>query len=306
MNRRTWIKQTAAATVGLYLAKTLDAAPTPAPLIVDCHTHFYDPTRPQGVPWPPKGSPLHRTVLPADWRAVAAPHGVTATVVVEASEWLEDNQWVLDLASHESDIVAFIGNLDFTAAQFPKYLSRFAANPLFRGLRSRDKRAATELVRGGRALAERGLALDLNGGVELVAKAVALAKEVPELRIVINHLGAAGDPRKLAQEWKDDVRRAGQEPNLHMKVSGLVEQTDAPDGQAPREPGFYLPILDHLWESFGADRLIFGSNWPVSDKGAPYDVVFKIVRAFFDGKGAVAAEKYFRGNSLAAYRWVAR
>ena len=71
-------------------------------MIIDTHTHFYDPTRPQGVPWPPKENQLlYRTVLPADAQALAAPVGVTGTVVVEASAWLEDNQWILDLAAND-------------------------------------------------------------------------------------------------------------------------------------------------------------------------------------------------------------
>ena len=77
-------------------------------------------------------------------------------------------------------------------------------------------------------------------------------------------------------------------------------------GQAPRDTAYYLPILDHLWETFGPDRLIYGSNWPVSDKGAPYDVIFKIVDEYFRTKGNEACEKYFWKNSKAAYRWVER
>ena len=68
-------------------------------MIIDTHTHFYDPTRPQGVPWPSKENELlYRTVLPQHHRALAEREGVTGTVVVEASKWLEDNQYVLDLA----------------------------------------------------------------------------------------------------------------------------------------------------------------------------------------------------------------
>src|SRR6266542_3780288 len=67
----------------------------PFPLI-DTHTHFYDPTRAEGVPWPPRDDKLlYRTRLPKDYRALPVPRPVTGTVVVEASPWLEDNQWVL-------------------------------------------------------------------------------------------------------------------------------------------------------------------------------------------------------------------
>ena len=80
------------------LARTDDQPP-----IVDCHTHFYDPTRPEGVPWPGKDDAvLYRTVLPKHFLEQAATLGVTKTVVVEASPWVEDNAWLLDLGRQES------------------------------------------------------------------------------------------------------------------------------------------------------------------------------------------------------------
>ena len=93
---------------------------------------------------------------------------------------------------------------------------------------------------------------------------------------------------------------------MFCKVSALVEQTKDEYGKAPQDTAFYLPILDHVCECFGEDRVVYGSNWPVSDKGAPYDVVFRIVKEYFTAKGREACEKYFWKNSLAAYRWVER
>ena len=77
-------------------------------MIIDTHTHFYDPSRPQGVPWPgPENELLYRTVLPEHYRQIAEPEGVTGTVVVEASAWLDDNQWILDLAKDDPFNVIF-------------------------------------------------------------------------------------------------------------------------------------------------------------------------------------------------------
>src|SRR5215467_10014461 len=104
-------------------------------MIIDTHTHFYDPTRAQGVPWPEPGDEvLYRRVLPEDYKRLAVPEGVTGTVVVEASQWLEDNQWILDLAAREPFIVGFVGNLQPGAQDYAASLDRFAANPLFRGI----------------------------------------------------------------------------------------------------------------------------------------------------------------------------
>jgi len=104
--------------------------------LIDTHTHFYDPTRAEGVPWPPRDDKLlDRQVLPKDYRAVPVPRPVLATVVVETSPWLEDNQWVLDLAAHDPFIVRFAVNLPVGTKEFGGHPKRFPANPLFRGIR---------------------------------------------------------------------------------------------------------------------------------------------------------------------------
>ncbi len=306
MNRRRFLQTTATAAL---LHETAHAT-LPATRIIDTHTHFYDPTRPGGVPWPTKGSKLYRIVLPADWLAVAAPHGVRETVVVEASPLIEDNQWILDLAAKERCIVGFVGHLD-PGAGFAANLKRFAANPVFRGIRwssalLQDATKSDSVLAGARLLAENGLELDLNGPPTYLPHATKLAAAVPSLRIVINHLGASGDPQSLKPEWKENIRAVAKQPNVFMKVSALVEQVKCEPGQAPRDTAYYLPILDHLWETFGPDRLIYGSDWPVSDRGASYDVGFKIVDDYFRAKGTEACEKCFWKNSLAAYRWIER
>ena len=309
MNRRRFLHTTAAAASTALLHAPAQAAP-PATRIIDTHTHFYDPTRPGGVPWPGRGTPLYRTVLPADWLAVAAPHGVRETVVVEASPLLEDNQWILDLAAREKSIVGFVGHID-PGAEFADHVKRFAANPIFRGVRwsgtaLQDPAKQDAVLSGARALAQHGLELDLNGGPTYLPHAAKLAADVPALRVLINHLGASGDPQSLRPEWKENIRAVARQPNTFMKVSALVEQVKCDYGQAPQDTTYYQPVLDHLWECFGPDRLIYGSNWPVSDKGAPYAVVFKIVDEYFRAKGTEACEKYFWKNSKEAYRWVER
>jgi predicted TIM-barrel fold metal-dependent hydrolase len=157
------------------------------------------------------------------------------------------------------------------------------------------------ILGGARLLAEHGLELDLNGPPSISAHAEKLAAAVPDLRMVINHLGSAGDPQNISPQWKDGIAAIAQRPNVFMKVSALVEQTKKPEGQAPHEMDYYLPILDYLWQQFGAERLIFGSNWPVSDRGAPYVVLIRIVQQYFQSKGREALENYFWRNATRAY-----
>ncbi len=310
MNRRRFLQSAATALPISWAPARLQAAPV-ATRIIDTHTHFYDPTRPQGVPWPARQTPLYRKVMPADWRKLAGPLGIHQTVVVEASPWVEDNQWMLDLAAQEKSIVGFVGNLDPTQPEFAAHVRRFAAHPIFRGVRWRadlvriDQHQAAALA-GAKLLASHGLELDLNGGPDLLPHAAKLAAQVPELRIVINHLGGAGDPQSLRPEWRENITQIAKQKQIWMKVSALVEQVKGPEGQAPREVDYYLPILNHLWESFGPDRLVYGSNWPVSDRGASYEVVLGLVRDYFSSHGHEACEKFFWRNSRDVYRWVER
>ncbi len=274
-------------------------------MIIDTHTHFYDPTRPQGVPWPnPNDEVLYRRVMPEDYKALAVPEGVTGTVVVEASKWLEDNQWILDLAAEEPFIVGFVGHIEPTT-DFEDNLNRFSANPLFRGIRlgSGHLRAIGDRTFLGsiEKLAAKELTLDLLINPEALSRLPTLVEHTPEMRIVINHIAGA----RISEEppdtaWVSAIREVARYPNIYCKVSGLAEHT----GQtpAPTDSVYYTPTIDVLWDAFGEDRLIYGSNWPVSERFAPYGVVQKIVDDYFSAKGDAVKAKFFWQNAKAAYR----
>ena len=279
-------------------------------MIIDTHTHFYDPTRPEGVPWPdPDDDVLYRPVLPEHHKALAIPEGVTGTVVVEASTWVEDNQWILDLAENEPFIVGFVGNLDIGSADFEENLERYAANPLFRGVRLRGVDIG-EVVRGGdltniERLAVKDLSVDLLSSPDALPSVAALAAQIPELRIVINHVaGVPIDGKAPDAAWMEGMQMAAANPHVYCKVSGLVENTQ--DKPSPTDVAYYSPTVDVLWDAFGADRLVYGSNWPVSERFADYATVQRIVSQYFNAKGVVATEKYFWRNATAAYKWLDR
>jgi L-fuconolactonase len=308
MHRREFLQ--ASALLGIAGISRGDERPMP---IVDSHTHFYDPTRPQGVPWPGKDNKtLYRRVLPDEFRKLVRPHGVTGTIVVEASPWLEDNQWLLDLAGKEPFIVGVVGNLDPLHAEFPKHLARFARDRRFRGIRIGhtvlqksfgDRRFQTAMG----LLVESDLELDVNGGPEMHADVARLARQFSDLRIVINHAANLRiDGKAPPDAWLKGMRDAARSRNVFCKVSALAEGTGRNDRTAPREVAFYRPVLDALWDIFGENRLIYGSNWPVSERFGDYATVFGVVQEYFQGKGRRAQERFFAGNAQDAYKGVLR
>ena len=279
--------------------------PTEAEGILDTHTHFYDPTRPQGVPWPAKNDEfLYRKVLPEELKAIAKPVGVTGTIVVEASPWVEDNQWILDLARTEPFIKGLVGHLKPGKPDFKSDLGRFAENPLFRGIRVGlwdipISTSDSSFINDLRLLAQRGLTLDVLGGPEEIQKIAALSLAVPDLRIVVDHCAGVRITGGIPDaKWARGIKTLAKERNIFMKVSGLVEGTGFKNS-APLAVEFYEPTLDLLWNSFGEDRVIFGSNWPVSARFATYNNVIKIVRNYV--KSGSAARKYFSKNAERVY-----
>ena len=283
--------------------------------IIDTHIHLFDPRRPQGVPWPEKSNTvLYQPALPERYRKIAAPLGIVGAIEVEASPWLEDNQWVLDVAAKDTIIVGTVGDLEPGKPEFRRQLDRFHRNPLFLGIRygnlwNRDLSAELtkpKFVEDLKALADAGLELDTaNQDTALIQATVRLTDLVPNLRVVIDHLPQFDPPSEEAtrRAYEENLRELAKRKQVYLKVSEVLRRVD---GHVTSDVNFYRPRLDALWEIFGEDRLMYGSDWPNSDLWAPYPQVLKIVREYVSGKGPAAAEKIFWKNSMAAYRWVKR
>jgi predicted TIM-barrel fold metal-dependent hydrolase len=283
--------------------------------IIDCHIHLFDTTRPQGVPWPDKNNPvLYKPALPDRYRAIATPLGITGAIEVEASPWLEDNQWVLDIAAKDPIIVGTVGNLEPGKPDFAKQLERFHRNRLFRGIRYGnlwDRNLGAEIQRPEfladiKLLSRAGLTLDsANPTPDLIADVVRLTDKVPDLRVVIDHLPQMQVPAEPAtrKTYQSHLHEIGKRPQIYVKISEVFRRVD---GQVATDLKVYHSTLDEIFGVFGEDRVIFGSDWPNSDSWKPYPDVLRLVQEYFATKGPAAAEKYFWKNSVKAYRWIKR
>ena len=293
----------------LVMAQDAKSPPLPAVKhLIDTHIHLYDSTRPEGIPWPPADDKvLYKPHLPAEFSGVAKPTGVTGVVIVEASDRLEDNRWVLDLVNDDPFYVALVGNIDPYREDFAKQLRRLKKDKRFVGIRARNSGPIdyndTQVLKNFRKLSKVGLSLDIlaNGkGVEGVREVDELAGKVPDLRIVVDHvLGYDIDGNPPSKEWLDAVASLSKHENVFCKVSGLYQRcTQQP---APHDPEHYRTVLDPLYAGFGPDRLIYGSNWPCTKKSGDYDSFVRLVNAYFSEKGQEVCEKYFWKNAAVAY-----
>jgi len=283
---------------------TIADAAGPAFPIIDTHLHLYDPTRPQGAPYPRTPSP--RPFLPRDYREVATPLGITGGIKVEASPWVEDNLWVLMTIENEPIIVGMIGCLDPTKPEFREYLDRYHRNKLFLGIRYGNVWEGHNLVTAVQSLdfianmkafAQTGLTLEVaNPRLDLIDATVRLTDKVPELRVVLGHLQAlplptVPDVMKSYSNNLEELRKR----NVYAKISGLPRRLANEQPQA--DPAVYKPILDIFWDIFGQDFLVYaGVN----------KTALEALDSYFMAKGRTAAEKFFWKNSAPAYRWIRR
>jgi predicted TIM-barrel fold metal-dependent hydrolase len=319
MHRREILKLAALSSAAVVLERgssALEPPPATGPIpIIDAHIHLFDPLRPGGVPWPLKtDSLLYKPALPARYAALSAPFGVVGAIAIEASPLPSDNQWLLNVAANNPLIVGVIGDLVPGSATFQQDLDRFHGDQLFLGIRygnlwNRDLSVDLEnpgFIDGLKALARAGLVFETaNPDPRLIAAIVEVAERVPDLRIVIDHLPHAPIPtEKDAQdEYWSNLRLLAQSPRVFVKLSEipvLANKKLVTDTRA------YQASVDVLWNMFGEDDVLFGSDWPNSDNVATYAQTFSIIRGYMARKTYAQREKYFWKNSLAAYRWMKR
>ena len=311
MRRRDVLKLAAYSAAASALRQPATALPRPHPKI-DAHIHLFNPTRPGGVPWPEKSdTALYKPALPERYVALSAAFGVVGAIAIEASNLASDNQWLLNVAAKHPVIVGVVGDLVPGSPSYLKDLERLHGDPLFLGFRygnlwNRDLAADIEkpgFVDGLKALAQAGLVFEsANPDPRLIGAILKVAQLVPSLRIVIDHLPHAPVPteKSARDEYWSNLRQLARNPRVFVKLSEIPVLVD---GKLVTDPGHYREALDTIWDVFGEDHILFGSDWPNSDHVAPYAQTLAIVREYISRKSAEAAEKYYWKNSIAAYRW---
>jgi predicted TIM-barrel fold metal-dependent hydrolase len=310
--RRTFLLLAAGAPFAGTLIPSIDAQP-PAIPIIDCHIHLFDQTRPQGAPY--SAAPGNtQPALPSRYRQLASPLGIVGAIEVEASPWIEDNLWVLEVEEKDSMMVGTIGNLQPDKPEFKEYLDRYHKNRLFLGIRYGNlwgynlvnQVANPSFIEGLKLLEQAGMALDTaNPRPDLIEAVIRVNDKVPGLRIIVDHLPSMLGRLDAAgmSAVEGNLRELATRPSVYIKVSEVLRVIG---DQPSTDPALYKPLLDRLFDTFGEDKLIFGSDWPNGLAVGNLPAIVQIVREYFSTKGRAAAEKYFWKNSLAAYRWIAR
>jgi L-fuconolactonase len=293
----------AAALALMTAARAADGVP-----IIDCHVHLWDIARTEGLGWIKKDDKvLNRSFLPNVHEPIAAANGVRGIVVVQAGQSLPDNQWNLDITAHNKSLYrGIVGNLSEVIAtpKFKPLFESFCKDPRYVGYRLSGRyqeQMTDEFFQDLQLTAARGKTVDFLVGGYSFGDIAAIAKRVPELRIILDHFGGVKlDGSPLDPKWVAELRAVAQHANVFCKVSALYGRVAKQP--APQDIAFYAPVIDLVFDCFGEDRLVFGSDWPVTETTGDYASVVKLTRAYFDGKGRGISEKLFFKNAVKFYR----
>jgi L-fuconolactonase len=236
--------------------------------VIDTHVHLWSLGR-NGCTWPTADlRPIYRDVTLEDLRAVTNAAGVDRVVLVQSQEADADTAWILSMPE-DPLIAAVVGWVDFFRADVADAIGTLARNPLLRGLRPmvQDREAdwydPPGLDPAFAAMTALGLVMDALVRPRHLPSLLRLALRHPDLSIMINH-GAKPAPEDVPF-WSEQIDMLARLPNVSCKFSGLL--TELPP-TAPAEA--LAAIFDRLWNAFGAERLAWGSDWPVLELAGDY------------------------------------
>lgn len=273
---------------------------------IDAHQHYWDPARDDYGWLTPERTTLYRSFGPADLAPLRERVGVQRTVVVQAAPTVEETRYLLDLARGEASIAGVVGWVPMLQHDAPALIAELARDAKFKGVRPMlqdlpddDWIANPALAPAVAALIEHGLAFDALIFTRHVSALETFATRFPDLRIVIDH-GAKPPIRDGSaglQNWADGITRLARLPHMYCKLSGLA--TEAASGWTEAT---LRPYVDHLLQSFGPARLMWGSDWPVLNLNGDYALWHSVANTLLATLSDPEREAIFGANATAFYR----
>jgi Predicted metal-dependent hydrolase of the TIM-barrel fold len=273
--------------------------------IIDSHQHFWQVGR-FDYPWmSAEVATLYRDFLPEALEPLLNDCGVRRTVLVQASNSLEETRWLLELADRHRFIAGVVGWVDLTSPQVEEQIVAFTTHPKFKGVRHlvesepADGWLARPSVLGGlKVLAAHGVAYDLLVHTRHLKYVLTVAEHCPDLRLVVDHMAKPPIASGEIKEWARELKAVAQIPGIHCKLSGLVTEAD----HAAWKTADLIPYAECALDWFGAERMMIGSDWPVCLLAATYERALEAYQELLAGLNDRERQRIFAGNAANFYR----
>ncbi len=272
-------------------------------MIIDSHQHFwkYDPVRDAWIDASMKV--IKRDFLPNDLKPILNENGVDGCMAVQADQSEEETEFLLACAAENPFIKGVVGWVDLIAENLEDRLKHYAANPLFKGVRhivqaeKDDYLLRADVQSGIGKLAKHNLTYDILVFPQQLPAALALVKKFPKQQFILDHIAKPNISESISYQWKVNITALSKFENVSCKLSGMV--TEAKNFIFKNQD--FTPFLDHVFTSFGPNRLLFGSDWPVCLLAADYKKVLSIIKNYLDKYSTETKAQVLGSNAIKIY-----
>lgn len=271
---------------------------------IDAHQHFwkYDPVRDSWID--ESMSILKKDFMPGEFSRDMESCRTTGSIAVQADQSEAETRFLLDLAEAHSFIKGVVGWVDLQAENVEERLAEFSQNPYFKGVRHIVQAETDEAFmlkpefkRGIKALSKFDLTYDILIKPDQLGMALELARQFPDQAFVLDHIAKPLIKEQAFSPWDEQLRALAKAPNVYCKVSGLITEADWHAWQ----PEDIYPYLDIVFEAFGTDRLMYGSDWPVCRLAGGYEVACELLSSYLDPFSEADKNRIWGQNALKFY-----
>jgi L-fuconolactonase len=271
---------------------------------IDSHQHFWEFSV-KDYGWIENSMPgLKRNFLPEDLAPVLTRNGIDGSIAVQARQSPAETEWLLGLAEKSDIIRGVVGWVNLQSDNVDEQLEKYSQNKKLVGVRHvvQDEPDDNFILRekfcqGVSKLERYDLVYDILIFEKHLKQTVQFVAKFPNQIFVLDHIAKPKIKLGELQPWKRHMRELAKFPNVMCKVSGMVTEADWQNWQQED----FVPYLDTIFESFGTDRIMFGSDWPVCTVAASYDNIFGIVEKYIRRLSYSKKEKIFGRNAMTAY-----
>ena len=250
--------------------------------MIDAHHHLWQLSQPFDYTWLDREelTPIRRDFMPADLEPPLHAVGVERTVLVQTQHNLAENRWALGLAEKHDFIAGVVGWIDLARLNCETQLLEFKGHPKFVGVRhitqdepDDDFIVRGEIIRGLRVLESHEVPFDLLLYVKHLRHVQTLARQLPDLPMVIDHLAKPHIKEQRFDDWLPPLQAAAEYPNVFCKLSGMITEANWKSWTAAD----LRPYVQTALELFGPQRCMFGSDWPVCQLAGSYEQVHQVL-----------------------------
>lgn len=276
-------------------------------LKIDAHQHFWQLSKPFNFGWleNPNLAAINRDYLPEDLKQHLANSGVTRSIFVQTQHNLAENDWILQLCQENDFLLGLVGWVDLASPECERQLLEVRKNTKFLGVRhvvqdepDDDFLIRPDILRGLSILEKHGVPFDVLIYVKHLKHVPTLARKLPNLKMVINHLAKPQIAYNEFQAWHDDFVACAEFENVYCKLSGMVTEADWKNWQ----PNDLKPYIATAIGAFTPSRLMFGSDWPVCELAATYEQVHDALAENISSLSESEQAAIFAGTALRFYQ----